>query len=688
LTGRRNDQPTGVGPPTERLDVVRAQAAKAEAEAAAARCLQEVTEAALGELSLDDLLQGALEPVRASLNASAAKVLLFDDDRGELVVRASVGAGPTETAVPIGAGIAGTIAAQEGPGVFEGHASAVGPQLAEAGLDTLVGAPLRVAGSVVGVIYAAAAAPHAYTADDARLLQGFADRIALGVSHALLFDAEREARAANEAAQGRLSEMIADLAAILWEADTPDRSRLTFVGGDGLGMLGYPLEQWTAESHFWRRRLHPDDRESTLLFFAEAAAERRDHELEYRLQAADGRFVWVSDKVRVVEAERGPPRLRGVMADVTERRELAARLLHSQKMEAVGQLAGGVAHDFNNLLTVITGFANLLAARLGAEAGTELEEIRRAASQAASVTRQLLAFSRRDLRESEVVDLNDLVSNVEQMLRRLIGEDLWLTIRRSTEPALVEADPSRLEQVLVNLVVNARDAMPSGGEIRIALSTEAGDGETGASELPPGRRVLLRVSDTGSGMSEETVSRIFEPFFTTKPQGKGTGLGLASVYAIVEQAGGRISVESAPGRGSEFTVALPAATARDPTEEALATILVAEDEPALRKLARVVLEQDKYRVLEAASGQDALEVAAQYPGTIDLVLTDIVMPGMGGPQLVAELASIRPEVGVIYMSGYTDSRIAGRDERRPLLAKPFDPEQLKELVRATLDKRS
>ena len=189
-------------------------------------------------------------------------------------------------------------------------------------------------------------------------------------------------------------------------------------------------------------------------------------------------------------------------------------------------------------------------------------------------------------------------------------------------------------------------------------------------------------------MSEATVARIFEPFFTTKPHGKGTGLGLATVYAIVEQAGGRISVESEEGRGAEFTVALPAAVAPAQTERAVATILLAEDEPALRKLARLVLEQDKYRVLEAGSGRDALEVSAQYPGTIDLVLTDVVMPGMGGPELVAQLTSARPGLGVIYMSGYTDSRIGGRDERVALLRKPFDPEQLKELVRVTLEQRS
>jgi two-component system cell cycle sensor histidine kinase/response regulator CckA len=377
-----------------------------------------------------------------------------------------------------------------------------------------------------------------------------------------------------------------------------------------------------------------------------------------------------------------------VMVDVTERRELATRLLHSQKMEAVGQLAGGIAHDFNNLLTVILGFANRLAARLDEGAGSELMEIRQAAERAAALTHQLLAFSRRQPHATELVDVNVLVSSVEQMVRRLIGEDIRLTITASAEPALVEADPGQLEQVLVNLVVNARDALSVGGEIRIAVSTvDANDARSDQLEHLPGDHIVLSVSDTGTGMSEETVARIFEPFFTTKEQGKGTGLGLATVYGIVEQAGGRIAVASEQGRGTQFTISLPASKRSAVKEEPAATILLAEDEPALRKLARLILEEEHYRVIEARNGRDALELAARYRGTIDLLLTDIVMPELSGPDLVAQLASVRPDLSVIYMSGYTDSRIAGRhlaDESHSLLRKPFDPDELTRQVRAAL----
>ncbi|MDP9285715.1 MAG: ATP-binding protein [Actinomycetota bacterium] len=638
---------------------------------------------------VDELLPAVLELVLTSLDASTATILLLDEDLGELTVRASLGFGAdAELRVPVGSGIAGLISEQGRSGVFDDVLDAAGPQLAATGIRSLVGAPIQIAGRAVGVIHAGTTASPGFTTGDARLLQVFADMVALAIINAHPHDAEREARAETEVAQSRLSEIMGDLDAIVWEAETPEREQLTFVGGRAGDILGFPVGRWTAEKDFWRGLIHPDDRERTMLFFSEAARERSAHELEYRLRAADGRVVWVNDKVRVVGDDPSRPRVRGVMVDVTERRELAGRLLHSQKMEAVGQLAGGIAHDFNNLLTVILGFANILAARLDEGAGSELKEIRQAAERAAALTHQLLAFSRRQPHTSELVDVNALVSSVEQMVRHLIGEDVRLTITASAELALVRADPSQLEQVLVNLVVNARDALSIGGEIRIAVSTVDADERSDESE-PPGEHVVLSVSDTGTGMSEETAARIFEPFFTTKEQGKGTGLGLATVYGIVEQAGGRIAVASEVGRGTEFTISLPAATEAAAGEETVATILLAEDEPALRKLARLILEEEHYHVIEARNGRDALEHATRHRGTIDLLLTDIVMPELSGPDLVAELVSVRPDISVIYMSGYTDSRIAGRnlaDESRSLLRKPFDADELTRQVRAALVK--
>ena len=644
--------------------------------------------------TVDELLPAVLELVRTNLDASTATILLQDEALGQLTMRASVGLDADAGSRPPATDrIADLITGGGRSGVFDDVLDAASPELAATGVRSLVGAPIQIAGKVIGVMTAGRTASPGFTTRDARLLEVFADMVALAITKARPHNGERDARAETEVAQSRLSEIMGDLDAIVWEAETPEREQLTFVGGRPGDILGFPVGRWTAEKDFWAGLIHPDDYERTMLFFSEAAGERRTHELEYRLRAADGRVVWVNDKVRVVGGDPSRPRVRGVMVDVTERRELAGRLLHAQKMEAVGQLAGGIAHDFNNLLTVILGFASRLSNRLEDGGGSELTEIRQAAERAAALTHQLLAFSRREPHISELVDVNALVSSVEQMVGHLIGEDVRLSITASAEPAVVLADPGQLEQVLVNLVVNARDALSIGGEIRIAVSTlDADDDKSDEPAQLPGEHVVLSVSDTGTGMSEETAARIFEPFFTTKEQGKGTGLGLATVYGIVEQAGGRITVASEPGRGTRFTISLPAAT-RSTTddEETVATILLAEDEPALRALARLILEEEHYQVIEAQNGRDALKHATRHSGTIDLLLTDIVMPELSGPDLVAELASARPDMSVIYMSGYTDSRIAGRHlshDSRSLLRKPFDPEDLTREVRAALAKRT
>jgi two-component system cell cycle sensor histidine kinase/response regulator CckA len=507
---------------------------------------------------------------------------------------------------------------------------------------------------------------------------------------------EQAAHGEAESARERLEALLADIDAIVWESDTAERRRYTFVGARAEELLGYPLERWVEEDGFWESIVHPADRELTALYFREAADRHPKHELGYRLVAADGRTVWVRDRV-TVSLDRGStgPWLRGVMVDVTEQRELEARLLHSQKMEAVGQLAGGVAHDFNNLLTVIAGHANLLLARAtGDRERAELHEIVRAVTRASELTGQLLAFSRRAPSAAELVDVNELVHGVEGMLRRLIDEDIALTIRTAGAVDLVRADPGQLEQVLVNLVVNARDAMPAGGVVRIETAQLDLD-ETEAHEqgVAPGRHVALIVSDTGSGMAPETLERIFEPFFTTKEKGRGTGLGLATVYGIVDQAGGRVEVESQVGRGSDFIVYLPSVAVGEAGEDGDIvptgpTVLVVEDEPALRRLAVSILEQERYRVLAAANGTEALEVASRERGMIDLLLTDVVMPEIGGPELVTRLSSLQPDIRVLYMSGYTDSRLAHRglvESSAEMLRKPFTPPELLARVRGLLE---
>ncbi len=390
------------------------------------------------------------------------------------------------------------------------------------------------------------------------------------------------------------------------------------------------------------------------------------------------------------------------MRDVTEQSTLESELRQAQKMESVGQLAGGVAHDFNNLLTVIAGRTDFLlgSTNLDSEQQTDLAEIKRAAERAAELTRQLLAFSRKQLLQPRVLDLNRVMGEVEPMLRRLIGEDIQIRIVAGDRLGNVTADPGQLQQILLNLSLNARDAMPSGGTITLQTANQSirGGERAGAMHVEPGEYVVLQVSDTGMGMDLPTQSRIFEPFFTTKAQGKGTGLGLSTVYGIVKQSGAAISVVSAPGAGATFSVYFPrtdgyalAQSAEKGVESPLSgteTILLVEDDRAVRNLVERVLNSRGYLVLSAARGGDALKMAQARNGNIDLVLTDIVMPAMSGRELVDALRSTRPEVRVLYMSGYTDDEIVRRglhDPHMSFIQKPFTAENLAMQVRKVLD---
>jgi PAS domain S-box-containing protein len=387
--------------------------------------------------------------------------------------------------------------------------------------------------------------------------------------------------------------------------------------------------------------------------------------------------------------------------DVTERRLLEKQFRQSQKMEAVGQLAGGVAHDFNNLLTAILGYADLLASRpaMDRAAMGEIEEIRKAGERAAGLTRQLLAFSRRQVMEPVVLRVNDLVENLEKMLRRLIGEDLDLVTRLDPSVSNVRADPGQLEQVIMNLAINARDAMPRGGKLTIETSDADLDEAYAQRHAPvqPGRYVMIAVNDTGDGMDAATQARIFEPFFTTKEKEKGTGLGLSTVYGIVKQSGGYIWVYSELGKGTTFKVYLPrvedVAAVRQPrpvleSRVGTETLLLVEDDQPVRKLSRKILERAGYNVLEAESGRKALELTRHSNGGIPLVVTDLVMPDMSGTELAAELAGRHPEIRVLFMSGYTDDAVVRHGllaAGRAFIQKPFTPDALTRKVREILD---
>jgi signal transduction histidine kinase len=414
---------------------------------------------------------------------------------------------------------------------------------------------------------------------------------------------------------------------------------------------------------------------------------------------------------RVIERYSLPQRISGATVgrvwsfrDVTERRELEHQLRQAQKMESIGRLAGGVAHDFNNILTVITGRVDFLigAANLIGEQEGDLQEIKTAADRAGDLTRQLLAFSRKQLLQPRLVDLNREVDQVEPMLRRLIGEDIEIVVVRGKNLGRVMADPGQVNQVLLNLALNARDAMPSGGLLTILTANTPGtmSGNGGVGKSPHDDSVMLEVRDSGCGMDEATAAQIFEPFFTTKGEGKGTGLGLATVYGIVKQSGATISVHSAPEMGTTFRIVFPVADAIDPTlllrerpettDAGSETILLVEDDNSVRDLTQRVLEMRGYNVLPARDGADGLRIASGPDVRIDLIVTDVVMPGMNGREFVEAIHGRTPGIPVLYMSGYTDDDILRRglnDSSVAFLQKPFNAKSLARLVRSVLDAR-
>ncbi len=421
----------------------------------------------------------------------------------------------------------------------------------------------------------------------------------------------------------------------------------------------------------------------------------------WRHRKADGAYITVEVVGHAIVFDGRPARL-VVVHDVTQQEELAEQLRQSQKMEAIGQLAGGVAHDFNNLLTVILSCGELAREQIPADApvAEDLAEIVRAAGQAASLTRQLLAFSRKQRVKPEVIDLRELVAGSEGMFRRLVGEDVDLDTRATGEIGRVRVDRSHFEQVLLNLVVNARDAMPGGGRLTVELDRAELDeqyvrGHIGAK---PGSYVVLSVTDTGSGMDEETQLRIFEPFFTTKPLGMGTGLGLSTVFGIVKQAEGDVRVYSAIGKGTTIRIYLPEVDASEPVTTASPRpppargagehVLLVEDDPSVRAVARRALRNGGYRLIEAASPAEALAVAADPAVEISLLLTDVVMPGMNGRELAERVQAGRPGIRVLYVSGYSGGAMAHQGivpDGASYLQKPFTPDALLREVRATLD---
>jgi PAS domain S-box-containing protein len=450
------------------------------------------------------------------------------------------------------------------------------------------------------------------------------------------------------------------------------------------------------------RDVYADPAERQGLVDRDTYSDRQYDDVEATWKRKDGGLLTVQLNVRAVRnAARQVEYYETFVRDVTEQRRLQQQVLQSQKMEAVGRLAGGIAHDFNNLLTVITSYSDLLLEDLGKDdpKRDDVEQVRKAAEGAASLTRQLLAFSRQQVLAPRVVSLNAVVDSLQKILRRVIGEDVELATALAPDLGAVKADVGQLEQVLMNLTVNARDAMPTGGKLTIETANVEHDPAYARARegAAVSRFVMLAVTDTGVGMDEATKARIFEPFFTTKEAGKGTGLGLATVYGIVNQSGGFIWVYSEPGNGTSFKIYLPRVDA--PAEGVKAagnvsvprgteTVLLVEDAAAVRAVAKQVLQRQGYTVLEAPHGEAALHLAQKHRGRIHLLLTDVVMPVLSGRRLAEQLAPLRPDMKVLYASGYTDDSVVRHgilESGTAYLQKPFTPDSLARKVREVLD---
>ncbi len=501
----------------------------------------------------------------------------------------------------------------------------------------------------------------------------------------------------------RFRELAETIQEVFWVTN-PAKNRMLYISPAYEKIWGRTCQSLYADPSSWLEAIHPDDRQRVLRS-ATTQQTSGAYDEEYRIVRPDGQERWIRDGAFPVRTAGGDvQRIVGVARDVTERRQLEEQLRQSQKMEAIGQLAGGIAHDFNNILAAIMMQAELAGMDENVPKTVQdgLQQIRIYSERASNLIRQLLIFSRRQVMQPREVNLNEIVISLAKMLRRIIGEDVSLQLHLHTAPLVTCADAGMLDQVILNLAVNGRDAMTEGGRLLIETAEKTVDKAFARlnPDAVPGRYVWLSVSDTGSGMSPEILSRIFEPFFTTKEPGKGTGLGLATVYGIVKQHRGWIQVCSRPQQGATFQIFLPATEAAFATVPGKAapakprggteTILLVEDEPSVRMMTRGLLERYGYHVLEASNGMEALEVWEKQRSSISLLLTDLVMPaGVSGQQLAGRLKEYNPGLRIIFLSGYS-AEIAGRQlhlrSGENFIQKPFLPDQLLELIRRNLDK--
>ena len=489
----------------------------------------------------------------------------------------------------------------------------------------------------------------------------------------------------------------------LWDWDV--RTNAVHFSAEWKRQIGYDVDEIQGGFEEWHSRVHPDDLERvTARIGGYVAGTIATYETEFRFRHKDGTYRHILARgERLLDENGRTVRVIGSHVDISDRVQLQAQLLQAQKMESIGRLAGGIAHDFNNLITVVNGMATLASKRLraGDPLQSDLNQIVDAGNRAARLTQKLLAFSRRQVMKTEVLNLNTVVTDVLDMMRRLLGETVELAFAPGGDLGNVRADSTQIEQVVLNFVVNARDAMPGGGAILIETRNVELDENFRARRLPvqPGPYVMLAVRDTGVGMDTLTLEQVFEPFFTTKEPGEGTGLGLSTVYGIVQQMNGAVAVESTPGQGTVFTIYLPRvaeeirrAAPMRPFQAAKGTetVLIVEDDDSLRTLAQRILASSGYVALVAASGAEALAVLERHPGPVHLLLTDMVMPGMSGRGLALKAAELRPDMVVLYTSGYTEDEslaLGMLDGSTTFLGKPYSVAQLTQRVREVLDSR-
>jgi PAS domain S-box-containing protein len=565
-----------------------------------------------------------------------------------------------------------------------------------------LGVPLVVQDQCIGLLNLDKDEPGYFTPHDAELALAFANQAAQAITHARLFQEIQQELAERKRTEGQLQKLSHAVeqspnSVIITNKD----GNIEYVNRKFTEITGYTSEEVLGNNpRVLKSGETPPGEYETLWKTIIAGEEWRG---EFHNKKKNGELFWEHASISPVRNGDGTiTHFVAIKEDISSRKNLEAQLRQAQKMEAIGRLAGGIAHDFNNLLTAINGYSDLVLNRLGKTdpLRKDLGEIRKAGERAAALTRQLLAFSRKQMMQPRLLDLNQVVGDMDKMLRRLIGEDIELALQLDPHLGYVKADPGQIEQVIMNLVINARDAMPHGGKLVIEtrnVEFKAAHAKT-QEEMNTGSYVKVAVTDTGSGMDPETQSHIFEPFFTTKEKGKGTGLGLSTAYGIIKQSGGHILVSSSPGHGSSFQVYLSSVEAEPEAASVkgtaakqpsgMETILVVEDEEMIRSLILEILELGGYTTLEAANGDEALLICERQDKPIHLLLTDVVMPHLGGKELAGRLMALRPALKVLFMSGYTDEAVQQHGLLQPntaFLQKPFSPDTLAKKIREVLD---